>query len=251
MGRGGHRSSQQLRLTGRSRSGALVCRAEVESVKDLLSRDKKLARVVDKLPSEDAFADDAPLEGQELADSEAAAEGVKQGRKGKGKRARQTAAAAATKGTTGAAPTAASNEDGPRTSRDAISAGLEAYNGKRYQEAVDLFSMALELPGSGVMRMAGTVREYACASEGEENAALYNMACAYASLGQVPAALTCLEGLLENGFEDYEGMRRDPDLAPLRGPQLDALLNKYDGPLKKLFGRKQAASGEKPFFRPW
>ena len=35
--------------------------------------------------------------------------------------------------------------------------------------------LRLQLPGSGVMRMSGSVREYSCASEGEENAALYNM----------------------------------------------------------------------------
>ena len=34
------------------------------------------------------------------------------------------------------------------------------------------------------MRMSGSVREYSCASDGEENAALYNMACCWAKLGQ-------------------------------------------------------------------
>ena len=32
--------------------------------------------------------------------------------------------------------------------------------------------LSLELPGSGVMRLAGSPKEYSCASEGEENAAL-------------------------------------------------------------------------------
>ena len=32
--------------------------------------------------------------------------------------------------------------------------------------------LSLELPGRGFMRLAGSPKEYACASEGEENAAL-------------------------------------------------------------------------------
>lgn len=44
--------------------------------------------------------------------------------------------------------------------------------------------LSLELPGAGVMRLAGSPKEYSCASEGEENAALYNMACCWAALGQ-------------------------------------------------------------------
>ena len=76
------------------------------------------------------------------------------------------------------------------------------------------------------MLFAGTVREYSCPSEGEEHAALYNMACAYARLGQRGPALTCLEGLLEAGFDDFKSIRSDPDLAPVRGGELDQLLAK-------------------------
>ena len=32
-----------------------------------------------------------------------------------------------------------------------------------------------------------------CASDAEEQSALYNMACAYAAMGQKDSALTCLE----------------------------------------------------------
>ena len=76
------------------------------------------------------------------------------------------------------------------------------------------------------MRMSGSVREYSCPSEGEENAALYNLACCYAALGQKQAALTVLEALLENNFEDAAAIRSDPDLASLRGAELDKLLSK-------------------------
>jgi hypothetical protein len=49
--------------------------------------------------------------------------------------------------------------------------------------------------------MSGSPREYACPSDAEEHAALYNMACCYAQLGQKAAALTCLESILETGAE--------------------------------------------------
>lgn len=38
-----------------------------------------------------------------------------------------------------------------------------------------------------------------CPSDAEENACLYNMACCYCKLGQVDAAFTCIEAVLENG----------------------------------------------------
>ena len=38
-----------------------------------------------------------------------------------------------------------------------------------------------------------------CPSTGEENSALYNMACAYAQLKQQQSALTCIQGVLDNG----------------------------------------------------
>ncbi len=40
------------------------------------------------------------------------------------------------------------------------------------------------------------------------------------------SALTVLEALLDNDFDDFNGIRTDPDLASLRGPELDSLLAK-------------------------
>jgi hypothetical protein len=62
---------------------------------------------------------------------------------------------------------------------------------KEYEDAVALFQLALELPGSGAFRLEGTVKEYRCPSEGEENAALYNTACCYALLGKRVGASLC------------------------------------------------------------
>lgn len=53
------------------------------------------------------------------------------------------------------------------------------------------------------------------------------MACAYAQLGEQADALRCLEAALDNNFEDYAGIRGDPDLAPIRGAELDKLLSRY------------------------
>ena len=70
------------------------------------------------------------------------------------------------------------------------------------------------------------MREISCPSDGEEQAALYNMACSYARLGQREAALTCLEAVLESGFSDTSALRKDPDLEGLRGREFDELLGR-------------------------
>lgn len=60
----------------------------------------------------------------------------------------------------------------PRRSREAIDAGLELFQRGDFQGALEVFQLALELPGSGVERAEGRPREFACASTGEENATL-------------------------------------------------------------------------------
>lgn len=47
----------------------------------------------------------------------------------------------------------------PRRSREAIDAGMARFAEGGYREAIKLFQMALELPGSGVMRAAGRPKE--------------------------------------------------------------------------------------------
>lgn len=110
--------------------------------------------------------------------------------------------------------------------RQAIDAGLDKYQSGDYNGALELFQLALELPGNGFMRMEGSPKEYACASEGEENSCLYNMACCWVKMNKPAAALTCIEALLENNFDEFQTIRTDPDLAPLRGGELDKLLGK-------------------------
>ena len=241
------------------RPSRLVCRASEEGIKDLLARDVKCASFIysslcsachqhrrNDIPTVDVFADE-PTPSTSQQQPEPA-----KNKRSKRRRPKSAAAAAV------AASKARDTQSGPRTSREAIAAGLEAYQQQQYQQAVSLFEQALELPGSGSMRLAGTVREYACASQGEEHAALYNMACAYVAMGQNTAALTCVEGLLESGFEDFKTLRTDPDLAALRGSELDALVGKYDNLLAKVLGKKDKkeegavdAPSLPAFLKPW
>ena len=90
------------------------------------------------------------------------------------------------------------------------------------------------------------MKEYACPSDGEEQAALYNMACCYARLKEVESGLLCLKGLLESGFVDYDTLRTDQDLEGLRASsEFEAVLGKYDTIASKLLGRKKRKTGEK------
>lgn len=237
----------------------LVCRASEEGIKDLLARDVKYDRCAsithnthqrrrNDIPSLDVFADDPTPSTSQQPQPEPA----KAAKRNKRRRPKSAAAAAV------AASKARDTQTGPRTSREAISAGLEAFANKEYQQAVNFFEQALELPGRGSTRLAGTVREYACASQGEEHAALYNMACAYVAMGQNTPALTCVEGLLDSGFADFKTLRSDPDLAALRGPAFDALVGKYDNLLAKVLGnkdKKDEGAVEAPslpaFLKPW
>jgi tetratricopeptide (TPR) repeat protein len=156
-----------------------------------------------------------------------------------------------TTATTRTPPSQTPSGDGPKRSKDAINAGLDLFTQANYTGAVEMFQLALELPGSGFMRMAGSPKEYACPSDGEEQAALYNMACAYCKLNQGSAALTCIEALLESGFEDFNALKTDADLAVARqGTDFNKLLGKYDGVLAKLFKKKKnEPAGEKPWIQ--
>lgn len=60
----------------------------------------------------------------------------------------------------------------------------------------------------------------------------YNIACCYSTLGQVDAGLEALDSAMASGFEDFDKVRRDPNLAELRkSEKFTPLLNKYDEPI--------------------
>lgn len=218
-------------------------------VQDLLARDRKqpklapeLARELGEVPVEKVLED---------FESEVKVPQVKSRRQ-----RRDALVASSDQAGSAAAAAIAQDPNRPKRCKDAIDAGLILFKERKYQDAVAMFNVALELPGNGAYRLGGSPREYSCPSDAEEVAALYNMACAYSQLGEKAAAITCLEAVLENGFEDYATIRSDPDLAPLRGRDLDGLLGKYDNPVAKLKkilpggGNKQAEGGG-GLNKPW
>jgi hypothetical protein len=48
----------------------------------------------------------------------------------------------------------------PKRCKQAIDAGLELFQQAKYQDAINMFNMALELPGNGAYRTTGSPREY-------------------------------------------------------------------------------------------
>ncbi|KAK9811503.1 hypothetical protein WJX72_004946 [[Myrmecia] bisecta] len=238
---------------------------ETVGVRTLLARDRKL---VDTLPdtfdieepsSQPTTLLDAIVEASTSGQGDSSSDGQISDRSGasitKAQQAAAKASASQLKLKTQAmvaaeqlATPAETVSDTRMTCGEAIKQGTAKLQAGKHEEALELFQQALELPGNGFFRLAGTVREYRCASEAEENAALYNMACVYAQTGRRESALTCLEAALENNFSDFQTMRTDPDLKPIKGPELDQLLSKYDGLLAKIFKRRNK---EQQPDKPW
>ena len=48
----------------------------------------------------------------------------------------------------------------PKACREAIDLGLELYQQAKFAEAIEMWQKSLKLPGSGAMRLSGTVREF-------------------------------------------------------------------------------------------
>ena len=107
------------------------------------------------------------------------------------------------------------------------------------------FKQAMKLPGtrSDIVRRAnvpgpspvggskgGTEAEYTqTLDEFEYQAAHYNMACAYASLGNVGEAVANLKKAFDYGFDNYATVRSDPDLANAQGTsEFNRLMDEVD-----------------------
>ncbi|GAX77437.1 hypothetical protein CEUSTIGMA_g4882.t1 [Chlamydomonas eustigma] len=213
-----------------------------EGVQDLLARDRRESKVASDLET-NVFLPGTSSSGPK--ESENNSKETKQ-EVLKSKKQRQAEMAKAAK---------ESDPNRPTNCKQAIDQGLALFNKQLYQEAVDMFNLALELPGQGAYRLAGSVREYSCPSDAEENAALYNMACAYCKMGRKSSALTCIEAILENDFKDINALKTDPDLEPVRGSELDSLIFKFNNPLSKmqsLFGSSQKQKSLKSDTnKPW
>ncbi len=61
----------------------------------------------------------------------------------------------------------------------------------------------------------------------EEPSVLYNVACAYALLGEIDKSIDCLEKAFDHGFSHKEWIENDPDFASLRdNPRFQALMQR-------------------------
>jgi hypothetical protein len=58
--------------------------------------------------------------------------------------------------------------------------------------------------------------------------ALYNVACCHSRLGNTYDGLAAIAGCLENGYEDVNQLRTDPDLENLRKDE------RFEGLIKRL-----------------
>lgn len=135
--------------------------------------------------------------------------------------------------------------------------GLRCMQDGRHEDALTAFKKAMTLPGSrsDILRTAnvpgpspvggskgGTEgKRVQTLDEFEYQAAHYNMACAYASLGNVGESVANLKKAFVYGFDNYETVRVDPDLGNVQGTaEFDRLMEEVDPKFNPfgLFGKK-------------
>lgn len=118
---------------------------------------------------------------------------------------------------------------------------------------LEVFQKALKLPGSrqdvvrtkllsGPSPVGGSTGGYESQNvltldEFELQAAHYNMACAHAQLGNTNEAIASLRTAFENGFDNYQTVRSDPDFEPVR----------RDKEFEKLMAEFEPKKGFNPF----
>jgi len=108
-----------------------------------------------------------------------------------------------------------------------------------------VFKKGLQLPGSkqdvirtkmlsGPSPVGGSAggtesRNVESLDEFELQAAHYNMACAYAQLGELSESISALQTAFENGFDNYATVRGDPDLEPIKNEKdFERLMDAYE-----------------------
>jgi len=120
----------------------------------------------------------------------------------------------------------------PNNFREAEVLGLKLMQDGNYEKALEVFQKALKLPGSrqdvvrtkllsGPSPVGGSTGGYESQNvltldEFELQAAHYNMACAHAQLGNTNEAIASLRTAFENGFDNYQTVRSDPDFDSVR-----------------------------------
>jgi predicted Zn-dependent protease len=50
----------------------------------------------------------------------------------------------------------------------------------------------------------------------DDNVMLYNAACAYSRINEKKSAVNTLKNIISNGYEDFDWIKRDPDLDNIR-----------------------------------
>ncbi|KAK9825330.1 hypothetical protein WJX74_009904 [Apatococcus lobatus] len=116
-------------------------------------------------------------------------------------------------------------EEAPEDARGAIAVGLKFYKAGNYQKALELFGSAPGLPGTGTKRFRDKPAQ---SSDGEKMAALYNIACCHAQLGNMTEGLLSIAETLKLGYSDINQIRSDPDLERIReDSRFEQLLLKF------------------------
>jgi len=130
-----------------------------------------------------------------------------------------------------------SNFPEPADARGAISIGLKLTEEGSWESALGFFEQALTLPGTGLKRFRDKPN---LISNGEKMAALYNIACCQSRLAaaeedaekrsaHIQNGLVALAGCLECGYDDFNQIRNDDDLAVLRtSEKFEGLVQRFD-----------------------
>lgn len=140
----------------------------------------------------------------------------------------------------------------PETFREAEILGLRLMQEGEHEQALQAFQKGMKLPGSrtDIIRTArisgpSPVGGSAGGTEGkvvknldefELQAAHYNIACACARLGKINESCQNLEQAFKSGFDNYDTVRGDPDLADVHETmEFETLMEKWN-PKKGFFG---------------
>ena len=127
----------------------------------------------------------------------------------------------------------ADEEPEPDSASEALEAGSKLAGAGDFAGALAYYELAFTLPGAGPLRVRGKPKDL---SGMEKPTAHYNAACCHSQLGAEELALQQLFLAVENGFDDYETLLQDPDLAPVRqSPQFQSLAARLK-PSPGLFG---------------
>mmetsp|Transcript_5086 Transcript_5086/g.10761 ORF Transcript_5086/g.10761 Transcript_5086/m.10761 type:complete len:209 (-) Transcript_5086:215-841(-) len=145
------------------------------------------------------------------------------------------------------------NVPAPTSFREAEVLGLKLMQEGNFEDALAAFKEGLRLPGSksdvvrtkslsGPSPVGGSMGGFESQNiqtldEFEQQAAHYNMACAYAQLGNVAESIASLELAFKAGFDNFATVRGDPDLDPV----------KVDKDFEKLMETYEPKKGFNPF----